>query len=45
MRLSGEGEQTGRWSGGGKVRQELLAQEIAQEKHRPARERWLALSS
>jgi hypothetical protein len=29
----------------GKVRQELLAQEVAQEKHRPARERWLALSS
>jgi hypothetical protein len=29
----------------GKVRQELLAQEVAREKHRPARERWLALSS
>jgi hypothetical protein len=29
----------------GKVRHELLAQEVAQEKHRPARERWLALSS
>jgi hypothetical protein len=27
------------------VRQELLAQEVAREKHRPARERWLALSS
>ncbi|MGH8997928.1 MAG: DUF6088 family protein [Acidimicrobiia bacterium] len=28
-----------------KVRPKLLAQEVAQEKHRPARERWSALSS